>query len=225
MADIWEQVAARGQQVYSVHNAFGPEWDLGTPEEAERKLAGRNQAALLRAAGQLGAEHSVLHAGEIRPEAPAEKQLEYFLRSVESLLPVAEEAGVLIALENLPADHLCSTPTQMRWLLERLDPDRVGFCCDTGHAQLTGTPPAAWVREFHDRLLGIHLQDTHGDNDAHLFPGRGLIDWEDFFAALRERDYRLPITLEALPPADLPWEKAVEIARRSVERLEAPGVS
>ena len=222
VAEVWDMTTARGQQVYSVHNAFGPEWCLATPQADQRKLALANHTALLRAAGTLDSEHAVIHAGELHPGEPAPAQLERFLLGLQELLPVAQEAGVLIAVENLPPDHLGSSLEQMRWVLDRLDPDLVGFCCDTGHAQLAGTPPATWIRELGDRLIGVHLQDTNGHNDAHLFPGTGRIDWEEFFASLRELDYRLPLTLEAFPPADMPWAEAARIAERAVGELQPP---
>jgi|LSQX01.1.fsa_nt_gb sugar phosphate isomerase/epimerase len=222
VAQIRERLAERGQRVHSVHSAFGAQWDLDAPQVEERDLALRHQTALLRGAGALDAAHVVLHGGELPVGAPTQPQLERFLRSLEQLLPVAEEAGVLIALENLPPDHLCRSLEQLAWLLERLDPRRVGFCCDTGHAELTGTPASDFVRQFRDRLLGVHLHDNHGDSDAHLFPGLGGIDWEGFFGALREVGYTLPLTLEALPPSELPLQAAADIARRCVEELQPP---
>jgi sugar phosphate isomerase/epimerase len=106
-------------------------------------------------------------------------------------------------------------------LLDRLDPAVFGFCCDTGHAAVAGEGPGAYVRALAPRLLGIHYHDNGGEDD-HRFPGRGSIDWEDFFAALREVGYTLPITVEALPPENMPLAQAAAILRESAAELRAP---
>jgi sugar phosphate isomerase/epimerase len=218
--EIWELVSGRGMQVWSVHNEFGPGWDLAAPVESERREAVSNAAALLRGAGALGAHYVVLHAGEYVVEEPVERQLERFLVSAQRLVPVAAEAGVRLALENLPPEHLGHSPEQIEWLLERLAEEVVGFCCDTGHAVLAGGQPAAYVNQFGPRLIAAHLQDTDGQEDGHLFPGRGRVDWEGFFAALREIGFDRPLTLEAAPPAGMSCDSMAEIVRRALGELE-----
>ena len=173
VAEIWEMVTGRGLQVWSVHNEFGPGWDLAAPEAGERTEAVSNTSALLRAAGTLGARYVVLHAGEFVPAEPVARQLGRFLVSAQRLVPVAAEAGVMLALENLPPEHLGHTPEQIEWLLERLSDEVVGYCCDTGHAVLAGGQPADYVQRFGSRLIAAHLQDTDGGKMGTSSPAWG----------------------------------------------------
>lgn len=218
--EIWELVHSRGMQVWSVHNEFGPGWDLAAVDKLERSEAVANAGALLRAAGTLGARHVVLHAGEYIPEEAVEAQLERFLVSAQRLVPVAAEAGVMLALENLPPEHLGHSTAQIEWLLERLTEEVVGFCCDTGHALLAGNQPADYVRQFGTRMIAAHLQDTDGVEDAHLFPGKGKVDWEGLFASLREIGFDRPLTIEAAPPEDMSCERMAEIVRKALRELQ-----
>jgi sugar phosphate isomerase/epimerase len=218
--EVWDLAEARGLEVYSVHNEFGAGWDLAAPASGARALAVANTTALIQAAGKLGAHHVVLHAGTRTVGEEVAPQLERFLGSAQRLLPVAAEAGMLLALENLPPTYLGATPAEIGWLLERLNSELVGYCCDTGHAQLAGAAPGLFVQEFGERLLGVHLQDTDGREDSHLFPGLGCVEWEGFFAALREARYELPVGLEAPPPGGLPWTEAVAIAVSAAHALQ-----
>ena len=100
----------------------------------------------------------------------------------------------------------------------------MGYCCDTGHAHLAGEGPAAYVRACADRLIGVHWHDSSGGEDDHLFPGLGVIDWEVFFAALREVGYTAPITVEALPPAGYDLGALATAARETLAGLRPVGL-
>ena len=221
-----EQVAALGAQFgvgfHAVHTEFRFNWNLASPDPETRRFAGAANEMVIRAAAQLGARHVVLHPGqELAEGEPASDQLQRSLESLCRLGPVAGEAGVLLAVENLPPGYVGSSLSDMEELLGALDPTVFGFCCDTGHAAVSGEGPAAFVRAFAPRLLGIHLHDNGGQDD-HLFPGLGNIDWAEFFAALREIGYTLPITVEALPPPDVPLAQAAALMRDCAATLRAP---
>lgn len=220
------QVAALGAQFgidcYAVHTEFRFNWDLASPDPDTRRFAVEANAAVLRAAAALGARHVVLHPGQERtPGEPAPPQLQRALDSLLRLGPVAQEVGLRLAVENLPPGHVGSSREEMAELFAALDPAVFGFCCDTGHAYLSGEGPAAFVRAFGSRLLGAHLHDNGGADD-HRFPGQGDVNWEEFFAALREIDYALPLTVEALPPSDLPLAEAAAVMRDCAARLQPP---
>ena len=221
-----ETVARLGQELgldfYAVHSEFRERWDLAAPDSEQRAFAVDANQAVIRAAGRLSASHVVVHPGqELVKGEPVADQLQRAEDSLLQLAPVAQEAGVRLALENLPPDYVGGSLRQMTMLLDGLDPALFGFCCDTGHAAVAGERPGAHIRAFAPRLLGIHYHDNGGQDD-HLFPGLGVIDWEDFFAALREVGYALPITVEALPPKDMPMRQAVAILRESAAQLRPP---
>jgi sugar phosphate isomerase/epimerase len=211
-----------GLDFYAVHSEFRERWDLAAPDPAQRAFSVAANQAVIRAAARLGARHVVVHPGqELVPDEAVGEQLRRAEESLRRLAPVAREAGVRLAVENLPPGYVGGNREQMAALLEGLDPETFGFCCDTGHAAVAGEGPAAYVRAFAPRLWGIHYHDNGGKDD-HLFPGRGRIDWEDFFAALREIGYALPITVEALPPEDMPLAQAAAILRESAAGLRPP---
>ena len=90
---------------------------------------------------------------------------------VKRLLDCAEKSQVNLALENMNSiPHLDS-------IYANLQSDRLGFCYDSGH-EYYNHPDADCLSRYGDKLFAIHLDDNFGDNDTHLLPGDGGIDWE-----------------------------------------------
>jgi protein FrlC len=75
-------------------------------------------------------------------------------------------------------------------MIDEIGSERLGILLDTGHANVNGEDLAAAVRSLKDVPLHIHIDDNHGDSDAHLVPGEGTIDFQPFVQALKEIDYQ-----------------------------------
>ena len=185
-------------QAYSLHaptiQPSKATWDISQVDEDKRQLAVQGNINILRAGAMLGVHHIVIHPGV---DSSSPEQLANSRASLQQLAEVAQDWGLQIAVENLPLGYLGDSLPQMQQLLEGLNPDIVGLCLDTGHANLGPHTPADYIRAFPHHLIAIHWQDNHGTKDEHLFPGVGSMVWEDFFAALNEVGYDLPVTLEA----------------------------
>ena len=122
--------------------------------------------------------------------------------SVSELVPVAAEAGVQIALENLPATGLPCRPLvsmqELRAFIAGFPAQQVGLCLDTGHACISGLDAAVQARVAGERLIALHLQDVDGESDCHWVPGNGVIDWAALGQALTDIDFDGAWTIEAL---------------------------
>jgi sugar phosphate isomerase/epimerase len=106
--------------------------------------------------------------------------LESLLLSLDQLSRVAEKHKIFLALEN--RFHYDELPTlaDFEVIFRRLEGTPLGYWHDTGHAQVHETlsliPPGSLLKNYADRLIGIHLHDTVGLED-HLAPGTGEIDF------------------------------------------------
>ena len=210
-------------EIYSVHSEYSrpseEAWDISQPDEGKRATALRNRVEVIRASARLGARHVVVHPG-VRHHG--KEQLAHSRASLSQLAETAQDAGVRIAVENLPPDHFGGSLAEMESLLDDLDPAVVGFCLDTGHAMLGDDPLGEYIRALGGRMLGIHWHANDNSDDAHLFPDVDHAKWDEFFAALDEVGYNLPITLEAVPPAGTSLAEALRSVRAALQGERAP---
>lgn len=138
------------------------------------------------------------------------------LRWFRALLCDAEKYGITIELENtfdyfhlrMPSDpqlpHI--TAEQMCALADELNSPLVKICLDTGHANIAGENLPQMIETFGSRLDCLHLNDNFGkrsgqNEDLHLFPGEGTVDWQQVSAALKRSGYSGTYNLEII--ADL----------------------
>jgi len=155
----------------------------------------------IEAASIIGAKHIVVH-GLRAPEGSVSKQsiLEN-ARYFRQMEPLCEKFGIKIAIENLMDS--CTWPDLMKMLYEELNSPNFVLLVDIGHAWVrAGMQPGQFLRQIGPGLVkGLHVHDNHGVElckDEHLLPYQGTIDYDDFYAALRETGYDGDFTLEII---------------------------
>ena len=75
-------------------------------------------------------------------------------------------------------------------MIDEIGSERLGILLDTGHANVNGENLAEVVLSLKEVPFHIHIDDNHGDSDAHLIPGEGNVDFGPFVQALKEIDYQ-----------------------------------
>ncbi len=192
----------------SVHLPFGPEDDITSFYEKDRRAAVRRMEWLLEKAAILGVRAVILHPSvtDYTVEDEGLNRFVYYMgESLEVLLPRAERLGLTIAVENMfskpGGNRFGSLPEHFRILASKFAHPNFGFCLDTGHAQITGGSdgPAAFFDAMGSRIKAFHLHDNAGDRDSHLAPGRGLVDWDVVFSNMADLGYSYPACIEAPP--------------------------
>lgn len=184
-----------GLYAHSIHAPY-TQTDLASLDDGERREAVRRVASALRFLGELGGRTVIVHSHLRRKGAPAHtpemlgRLVEASQRSIGELVPVAEKAGVRMALENLASTGNPFRPLQtmqeLRAFIAPLPRQQVGICQDIGHTRLRGLDVAEQTRIAGDRLYALHIQDGSSPEDDHLPPGRGVIDFDAFGKALKD---------------------------------------
>ncbi|MES2391296.1 MAG: sugar phosphate isomerase/epimerase family protein [Acidobacteriota bacterium] len=143
----------------------------------------------LEAAEQVPFQSCVLHLG-LKGDEWDSRALDDSMTAIEHLKAFAGPLGMKMLLENLNND--VATPEHLVEIVRVGHFSTVGYCLDTGHAQLA--EPSEEVKAagaksglvsafeaFGDKLVELHLHDNHGafagKGDEHLLPGEGAIDW------------------------------------------------
>ena len=122
---------------------------------------------------EMGCKTAVIHPyyGD-DPEDTWKGNIEFICK----LLPVLENCGVKLALENVYAhdgknylDSYVAYPQQLMKYIEYFDSDYIGICLDTGHANIFGIDVVAAVKLFGKKLFALHTNANAGE-DQHAIP-------------------------------------------------------
>jgi sugar phosphate isomerase/epimerase len=117
--------------------------------------------------------------------------------SFDELQPYCIEKGVRICLENLFDMPAAFMTDQLDRLFAKYPSEFLGFCYDTGHANMVWRSEATNViQRYKDRLFALHIHDNSGICDFHQIPGLGTIDWDAIMDVVAESPYELPLTME-----------------------------
>ena len=136
-----------------------------------------------------------------------------FGRSADVLREAAEyaaTAGVLLAPEALNRFecYLLNTSSQMRDLCERVDHPSLKAHYDTHHMHLEEHDAAAAIKHCAPVLGHVHLSENNRG-----VPGRGQVDWNGTFAALKEVGYDGWCVIEAFSRLDAEFAAAIHVWR------------
>lgn len=223
-AGLRHDLAAFGLTPRSVHLPDNA-WDVANADASVRRSALEAARACFGQAAEVGAGLVICHPNTSTLTYTVESLADNMARSRESVAEMARfaaDAGMRMALENLPAHHQPrpgSIIAQTRELIAGLG-EHVGICLDAGHANASGRSAAAEAREAGELLVALHLQDNDGlGEDQHLLPGRGTTDWRALLAALAEMRFAGLLTFE-VAPGEAPTE-TLEAIRKLREEWEA----
>lgn len=173
----------------------------------------------------LGCHHIVVHGMKLaRFLGSEEAEWEETERFLRYLAPMAKEMGITICIENLydsvegPGGrtmHIvegpCCNARKSAERIDRLNEDYsaevLGYCFDTGHANLIGIDPEEFIGILGHRLKVLHIHDNDGMRDLHQIPftftrtreNRAATDWDGFLRGLRRIDYRGILNFETGP--------------------------
>jgi hexulose-6-phosphate isomerase len=116
-----------------------------------------------------------------------------FKRSVAEIrkaLPLAEELGVKIAIENVWNEFI-TTPEQAKEFLDAIDSPLVGWHFDIGNA-VRYSPPETWIPVLGKRILKLHIKEFSKDPvkrfNVKFFEGSN--NWPAIMKALDEAGYQ-----------------------------------
>jgi sugar phosphate isomerase/epimerase len=159
---------------------------------------------------------------EMFDESPDDKKEYYRLvfKSLDEIESSARNAGVTIAVENLPGAPQRYADECFDLLFNRYGADYMGICFDSGHAALTCPGDYChFLERYQGRLLALHLQDTDGlpekmpetdaeilVHDRHWVPFSGVNDWD-----------RIAKLIAGAPLVDLPADFEVVLSASSPE--------
>lgn len=167
--------------------------DIAPAAETEFETAMAEMRRWVDLFNALGVTAGVLHAGGDDLQAAGWSEERIFERRVKAVRKIAEYARggpTLICLENLCPGSGLIEAAELGRIIDAVGTDNMALCIDTGHANMSGVDPAAFIRQAGSRIQATHIADNLGTNDDHLLPyGRGTVKWTEVMQALRGIKY------------------------------------
>lgn len=137
---------------------------------------------------------------------------------LDLLSPMAKEMGITVCIENLYTGiggHMVEGPCcNARKAAERIDgfndkygAEVLGFCFDTGHANLVGIDFEEFITTLAHRLKVLHIHDNDGIQDLHQIPytftktreNTSSTDWDGFLKGLKKIKFDQVLSFETAP--------------------------
>lgn len=148
---------------------------------------------------------------------------EHNREALKPLLETAVKENVLIAVENIPVFPDCpqhrfysSDPDDLCELVDSFGFAPIGVCWDTGHANLMSFDQPKVVRQLGRRIICTHISSNFKEQDWHLLPIYGYLDFPKLMAAFRDIGYNRDLTLELRSVDDRAAESFYRLAFDSV---------
>lgn len=203
-----QEMSDAGLKFVDAHAPFGSAVDMNSSNNAGLRVL--NHMLHLHIAALMGVKTITIHTGNDTntPGVMVARQLDNISFILDKLLPEAEKLDVAIAIENIWAP--VNTPENLLAIKKRFPTPYLGFCFDSGHANImsklngsskeiscarnywrdsnAGEP--AWDDNILEKMLpeiiNCHLHDNSGSIDQHILPGAGSIDWQKTVELLKK---------------------------------------
>ncbi len=175
-----------------------PAYDVSSPDEAVRlggvtylqnivKQIGKMKGTLLSGVSYAGWGTPSYILNDKRP------LLENSLKSMREIIKVAEDNGVTYCVEAVNRFEGCLINTAQEALdyAAQVDSKNIGVLLDTYHMNIEENKIGDAIRLVGDKLTSFHT----GENNR-TAPGKGHLDWDEIFGALKDINYKNRIVCE-----------------------------
>lgn len=242
LAAIRGELQAQGLEAASVYSRDQWRYPITSADPARRRRGIDTVARLIGYAQAVGAPRVLVIPGAVDNSfisaeteiVPYQEAYERAVAALQDLAPAAQQAGVVLAVENV-ANRMLQSPLEMRRFVEQVGSPAVGCYLDTANCLFLGGYPEHWIR-----ILGPHLQAVHL-KDYRLSAGgpAGFVDlfegdtrWPEVCRALVDAGYDGYLVSEVLPafswhPQELWLTSARRLAllREDIRRLRSSSPS
>jgi len=216
--------AEAGIRINSCHAPFGKNYDLSATDTEQWKKTLNKHLIAIEHTAAAGGRVLIIHPSADVTDTTRAPKKEALYASLELLIPAAEKAGIVLALENMLSDQLCDTSSELHEIVTSVNSPVLGACFDVGHFHVTGEGVNPAFEILKDCIIHFHLQDNDSSRDQHLQPPYGTIDWETLIASIKQQSYDFAFTVEARPWNSGKWSELLREIKALFEtgRLKLP---
>jgi L-ribulose-5-phosphate 3-epimerase len=163
---------------------------LTHPDPAIREESIESTKQALREAKQYGASSILLVPGVVNKDTGYDEAYSRSQAGIRRIIPVAEDVGVKIAIENV-WNHFLLSPLEAARYIDEFGSPMVGWHFDAGNILNYGWPDQ-WIRILGKRIVQFHVKEFSRSKRDKEGPSKG------FQVKLLEGDVDWPATMKAL---------------------------
>lgn len=163
---------------------------LSDPDASVREVGLAGVRRALQDAKAYGARSVLLVPAVVKKEVPYDHADKRSRAEIRKVIPLAEELGVKIAIENVWNQFLLSPLEAARWV-DDFGSTAVAWHFDVGNIINYGWPEQ-WIRILNDRIVALHIKEFSREKRDE----QGL--WKGFEVNLLEGDNDWPAVMQAL---------------------------
>lgn len=184
---------------YSLHAPFA-DINIASPIKPLLNSSLKRLKQSLQNANALDAKLWVFHPGQRTGIGQFYPGADYktMYQSIQEIYSAAEDLGINIALENLPAKYwfLMNSPEEFLRMYREIKLP-IGIALDLGHANLEGQ-----IQPFFDlvadKITHIHASNNDGSDDQHMGVEDGNIDYVWLAETLKKIGYDKTVIVESM---------------------------
>jgi hexulose-6-phosphate isomerase len=185
-----------GLHIHSVMNQAHWGFPLSSPDPAvvEKSLEGMRTS--IQNAKLWGAGTVLLVPAVVNAEVSYAQAWERSQRQIRKLIPIAEEAKIVIGIEEVWNKFLLS-PLEFAHYIDSFESPYLKAYFDVGNVAISGYPQD-WIRVLGKRIVKLHIKDFKFERNVASWVSlkEGQIDWRAVHASLEAIDYKGTATVE-----------------------------
>jgi len=166
---------------------------------------------MIKIASWLGAESILMFPGAVDvffrddyTRVPYDVCYKRSIRSMEEIIPIAEELNINLCIENV-ANKFLYSPYEMKDYIDSFKSEKVCSYLDVGNLLYTGGYPEDWIRILGNRIKAVHFKDYSfktGGLEGFCELLKGDVNWSAVIKELNNIEYKGPATAEIMPPSE-----------------------
>lgn len=201
-----------GLAVAGIMNATHWKLPLSDADPAVRSKGLEDLKTAMRDAKSFGAPTVLLVPAVVKKEVGYADAWKRSQEEIRKVIPLAEELGVRIAIENV-WNHFLLSPLEAARYIDEFESKAVGWHFDVGNIVLHGWPEQ-WIRVLGPRIINVHFKEYSRAKCEKEGPRKG------FAVELMEGDCDWPAVMKAFDEIGYRGWVIAEVPGGDAERLK-----
>lgn len=159
--------------------------------------------------------YGVQFSVEIDPAFAWPRLWDALVDSVRRMNDQARQAGLRLTMEPRVGEIVANTDALLR-LMDAVGDPNFGAVLDTAHLHAQKEILPLSVEKLGNRIMYLHVADNDSRTNEHLAVGRGTVDWDGVFAALKKHGFQgyAAVDVGNVPDLDEQYRESVAYLER-----------